>query len=149
MIATLTLGVLLRLHEFQIWGPRDRVWWMTAGGPEPRPCRGRPRGRARGSRWGPGPATSSPPPATGATGAGTGTEAAPDTGESSSDEITLITLPSFQEQGWGQPPWQRPLGHQHWQQLDRLRPGRVHREEPAEDKQILQRRRQFVNLEQT
>ena len=80
MIATLIV-LLTSPWYFQIWGLRDKVWWTTVGGPGRRPCRGRPQGRARGSRWGPGPATSSPPPATGATGAGTGTEAAPDTGE--------------------------------------------------------------------
>ena len=81
------LGFLLTGPSyFQIWGLRDRVLWRTAGGPGPRPCRGRPLGRARGSRWGPGPETSSPPPATGATGAGTGTGAAQDTGEASSDQ---------------------------------------------------------------
>ena len=80
MIATISV-LLTSPWYFQIWGLRDKVWWTTVGGPGRRPCRGRPQGRARGSRWGPGPATSSPPPATGATGAGTETEAAQDTGE--------------------------------------------------------------------
>ena len=90
MIATLSV-LLTSPWYFQIWGLRDKVWWTTVGGPGRRPCRGRPQGRARGSQWGPGPATSSPPPATGATGAGTGTGAAPGTGECSSDENRLYS----------------------------------------------------------